>query len=289
MSRYSRWLLLGCLAATALGLFMFFWPVQTTRSRVLVVGCLIFGAIGWPLVMWRRRGIRRAMLALEVIVLVLFFGLPNRPTGRTAALRESYQSQLQRYMGLDYVWGGETEFGVDCSGLVRRAMIRACWSEGLRRMDGGLLRMATDLWLHDCSANAIGDGYRGLTQPVTQSSSLNAADATQFQPGDMAVVADGLHIMVYLGDNSWIEADPIAMKVVKETTPSRSPWFQTHVKVVRWTMLGNLLLSPIHREVTALLTHDLEFILLRLKRFQRLNLRLKGLVGECGQHRVLPF
>jgi hypothetical protein len=56
--------------------------------------------------------------------------------------------------------------------------------------------------------------------------------------GDLAVAAHGLHILAYLGDGRWIQADPNAGKVIIEAVPSKNSWMQGPVKIVRWRVLN---------------------------------------------------
>jgi hypothetical protein len=52
--------------------------------------------------------------------------------------------------------------------------------------------------------------------------------------GDMAVTNGGAHILAYLGDRKWIQADPSANKVIVESIPSNNGWFKRRVNIVRW-------------------------------------------------------
>jgi hypothetical protein len=38
-------------------------------------------------------------------------------------------------------------------------------------------------------------------------------DAQNLRPGDLAVTTSGSHVLAYLDDNRWIEADPDIMRV----------------------------------------------------------------------------
>jgi len=57
------------------------------------------------------------------------------------------------------------------------------------------------------------------------------------KPGDLAVTADGIHIMAYLGNRIWIEADPNMHKVIEVAVPTSNQWFNTPVVFVRWKWL----------------------------------------------------
>jgi len=119
---------------------------------------------------------------------------------------------------------------------VRAGMMDACLKEGMRTWDGGLVRRALDLWWHDESAKALGEGYRDYTTPVTAAPSLNELDVSKVQAGDLAVAARGLHILAYLGDGRWIQADPNVGEVIVEKVPSKNSWMQGPVKIVRWSV-----------------------------------------------------
>ena len=73
---------------------------------------------------------------------------------------------------------------------------------------------------------------------ITTCPLLNALDHSLILPGDLAVTEDGTHIMAYLGDKTWIAADPIQEKVTKFKIPEKTnAYFSTPMKIVRWTIL----------------------------------------------------
>ena len=116
-------------------------------------------------------------------------------------------------------------------------MMDAAFLEGLKHLDGSLLRFSADLWWHDCSAEALGDGHRGYTMSLRHEPSLNSIDPATLQPGDLAITGGGSHILAHLGGGCWIQADPTVGKVTTETAPSRNGWFQGKVHLVRWTLV----------------------------------------------------
>jgi hypothetical protein len=62
-----------------------------------------------------------------------------------------------------------------------------------------------------------------------------ANDANEFQP---RLTADGIHVLGYIGENTWIEADPGIHKVIKVKTPADDNiWFTVPVSVMRWRQL----------------------------------------------------
>lgn len=234
-SRRLFWLLaLASFLATA------FYPVAT---RWIHLGELVLFALVWfglIALCWHRIFIRWLLLALTLVALGLF-ALPARTPPTVDTLRSDYVTGLRRYEGVRYFWGGENIRGIDCSGLVRCGLIDALFLRGLRNLDGRLLREAVQLWWHDTSADTLRKPDNGLTHPVLATPSLVTLDHSQLQPGDLAVTNNGLHILAYVGNHRWIEADPEFGSVVEITVTSteaaNSTWFKTPVRVVRWNPL----------------------------------------------------
>ncbi|WP_127126470.1 C40 family peptidase [Georgenia sp. SYP-B2076] len=99
-------------------------------------------------------------------------------SGTGAALVES----ASKYLGVPYVWGGESASGMDCSGLVQRAL--------------------ADI---------------GVSVPRTARAQMTVGTAVpslaQAQPGDLIVTRGGAHIGIYLGDNKILHAPRPGEKV----------------------------------------------------------------------------
>ncbi len=183
-----------------------------------------------------RKPLALAGLALG-LALATFALLPGRPLP-PGVLRAEYVAQLAPYEGVRYRWGGENRFGIDCSGLVRRALVRAHLKLAFTQPNPSSLRTALDLWWHDCSARALRDSYRGFTIPLLQSPSILSLDPAILMPGDLAVTSDGIHVLAYLGDRRWIEADPSAGRVLVVSTPTDNPWFGVPVTILSWKGMG---------------------------------------------------
>jgi cell wall-associated NlpC family hydrolase len=149
-------------------------------------------------------------------------------------LAADYSRALRCFRGVRYVWGGESFLGIDCSGLVRKGLIWGRLMHGLRTVNGRPVRNAIDLWWHDCSALALRDGYRGWTAELFRHKNIEDADHSLLKPGDLAVTDDGVHIMAYLGNHRWIEADPDAKKVIEVVLPTDNHWFKVPVVFIRW-------------------------------------------------------
>ena len=105
-------------------------------------------------------------------------------------------------------------------------------------MNPSFTRFALSLWWHDASAKALGQEYRQLTKHLLAATNLNELDYSKVNPGDIAVTVSGVHVMAYLGNRQWIEADPDIGKVVIVHVPERTnPWFQETFKILRWREL----------------------------------------------------
>ena len=54
----------------------------------------------------------------------------------------------------------------------------------------------------------------------------------------MAVTKGGAHVLVYLGNGEWMEADPSLNKVVIIHPPTANAWFDMPVQLVQWSQLA---------------------------------------------------
>lgn len=228
--KFSR----GLLAAIALGLAL--WnPVNDTFNRVL----LLAGTLGlWITTLervWNRGFLRWLWLSLPLAVAICFL-LPGQTA--TGSLQQRYADQLRSFEKVPYRWGGESPRGIDCSGLPRRALRQAMRREGLSNGDGSLLRMAFQQWWQDASAENLSVGIRDLTRPLGVSGKIAALDTQSLRPGDLAITWGGVHLIVFLGDDLWIQADPGQGKVaIEHAQRDSNPWFVKEVTLHRWRCL----------------------------------------------------
>jgi len=234
----SRFQKLGIAAWVLLALALFavaLWPIRFGALRVCIVAAILFlGALGlW--IGWKIRPIR--ILCFAVLFGAAFFFLAPGRSENTPALRESYVRSLQEYEGATYVWGGETARGLDCSGLVRRGLVDANRRRGLESANPALVRAAFDLWFFDASAKSLGEGDRNRTVFLFDAPNLNSIDPAKLRRGDIAVTQNGVHTLAYIGDQTWIEADPNAWKVISVRAPSKNAWFAMPMKIMRWRQL----------------------------------------------------
>lgn len=153
-----------------------------------------------------RTAIRFSLLGFTLLVGALLIG-PASTNAQPAAMRKKYVDGLRRYEGATYVWGGEGFTGIDCSGLIRRGLIDSQFVFGVQTRDSGLVRRALSLWWNDCSAKALSEMHQGLTVHQFDAPNIKGLDHTKLLPGDLAVTQGGVHILAYLGEERWIEAD----------------------------------------------------------------------------------
>ncbi len=229
------------LRGVALGLWVFLfpllmalwlWPVKTQFLRW---GCclVLFGVIIGSLFFASRHRVLLLSLTGGFVLVGGFLLFPGRPA--FSGLRQEDAEALLRYEGVPYVWGGESSFGMDCSGLARKGFQDALFQKGIRTFNPSLVREAIDLWWNDSTAREMANGYGGRTRGVTKCASLLALEPDLLEPGDMAVTSSGIHIMIYLGDNRWIGADPGEGRVTVFSVPETSSgWFSTPMNIVRW-------------------------------------------------------
>ena len=227
--------------------WVFLWPIMVglvlypvsnafLRAISIVIGFLLVSGILF--FYWRYRWLRFSTLSLVGIV-AIFLALPGR-SAPPKQLRQGYLNALENYSGTRYIWGGQGRLGIDCSGLVRGGLINALYAQSLTSCNPAAARQAIRLWWNDCSARALGEEYQNFTRHLFDSSALNQLDHERLQPGDIAVTDDGLHVLAYLGNQVWIQAEPSLKQVVKLQAPSTNEWFQTPVKLMRWKALDSI-------------------------------------------------
>ncbi len=218
-----------------LTLLLWAYPVAYRVTRLLFVSGIALSWVGILLLWWRKKIVLITWVLITALLLMLVL-LPGRPV-RAEELAHDYCSGLKLFRGARYIWGGEGLLGIDCSGLVRQGLIWGQVSYGIRRLNGQLIRDALWLWWNDCSARDLCNGAGGMTHECFRADSMLSADYTRLRPGDLAVTADGVHVLAYLGNRTWIEADPALNKVVEIVLPTDNPWFKIPIVFVRWKWL----------------------------------------------------
>ncbi|MEY2576557.1 MAG: hypothetical protein QOF80_2044 [Verrucomicrobiota bacterium] len=227
--------------AGVLGL-MILLPWRTSLIRLGLLGMWVLVLMSLVSLLWRWK-VWRFLLLLMLAFSGAFVLLPGRSPTDTLGLRQRFVRRLETYEGVRYVYGGENHRGIDCSGLVRAAMVRALVDEGIFSLDPALLRAAFTLWWRDTNALQLGKGGRESTLPIGDGLPMAMRASQNLLPGDLAVTTTGSHVLAYLGDQRWIEADPDVggVHIVDLNT---SPIAGQEVLLVTWRWLRRAVISP---------------------------------------------
>jgi hypothetical protein len=221
-------------SAGALGLLIIV-PYRTSLVRLILIALWVLVGFSLLILLWRRKG-WRTLLLLVMASFSAFVLSPGRTRTDAPRLRQRFVRLLETYDGVWYVYGGENHRGIDCSGLVRAAMVRALVDEGISSTDPALLRAAFTLWWRDTNALQLGKGGRGLTLPIGDGLPMPMRSAPNLRPGDLAVTTSGSHVLAALDDHRWIEADPDVGRV-HIVDLNTSPIAGQEVLLVTWYWL----------------------------------------------------
>ncbi|BCM92561.1 hypothetical protein IAD21_04443 [Abditibacteriota bacterium] len=217
--------------------WVIYTPIPFTALKVAAVASALLLFVGVGLAFKPGK-----WLCLGVSIPLLLCALWPASKPDSSQLRAHYLAALVAYQGTPYVWGGENGRGLDCSGLMRRAMIDALISQGWHDHNPALWREATSVWWHDCSASAMKSGYNGYIEPLFPAKNLNALDTTRLRGGDLAITQSGVHVLAFVGGKTWIQADPNLAnggdKVIQTTAPTKNGWFTQRVQICRWKNLS---------------------------------------------------
>lgn len=117
-----------------------------------------------------------AALGIDATQLAALTGTSSATS--STATGQALVAAAEKYLGVPYVWGGESldEGGLDCSGLVLRAM--------------------TDL------------GVEGIPRTAREQMTVGTAvgSLAEALPGDLLVFGGGTHIGIYVGNGQMIDA-----------------------------------------------------------------------------------
>jgi len=212
-------------------LLLYAYPINNFLFRTsFLVSIFLFFFCLW-VVLWKRK----LLFWIVAITLFSYWSILVfwSKSEKSTLVQHEYLQQIASFEWTRYVWWGENIIGIDCSGLPRKSRILAHRNIGFREFDGKHLMKALSLWWNDTSAGKLLTDTL-ITEQVTSGKSINSLDIKSILPGDFAVTTDGIHVLVYLGKSTWIEADPNAWKVIKVSVPSKNYWFWVPVMVKRW-------------------------------------------------------
>jgi len=222
--------------AVLVGLMLY--PISTRTLRMAELAGLVFFWAVLLLLIWKIRPARLAWMLVTAMA-AWFLLWPSSPPANQDRLRTLYLERLQAYINTPYVWGGEGILGIDCSGVVRKALVEALFIQGVRELNPASFRAACRLWWNDSTAAEMGKTSAGQTIFVREFRDVREAKPGEILPGDLAVTSSGIHVLAYLGDGRWINADPGAEKVCAiESSVSGPSWLDVPMKIVRWKWLA---------------------------------------------------
>jgi len=212
-------------------------PINSRICRVMLLVALAAAAITTLLFVWRSRPLRFSLLLLCVLAPLPFL-FPARPIDQ-AALHSAYVARLGGFQGVRYVWGGEGRLGIDCSGLPRKALREAMLLQGLKTANGTLVRGWAFHWWNDASARALAGEHLEYVHPLGISGTIRKIAYDNLESGDLAITKDGVHVLVYYGNNQWIQAEPgLGKVVVLDGRTDPIYWFDAPVALYRWHVFG---------------------------------------------------
>jgi len=211
-TKIPRLIVIGSLALLA---FIVINPEHRRLYNYLfIAGLLTFG--GGLLFSFKNKKAQLAILLFFSLIALPFF-FPSKSIN-SKAISQSYLSKLTSYKDSTYFWGGEAKLGIDCSGLPRKAYRLALLQYGITHFNGRATRLYLEHWWFDTSAQALSESYRDFTKPLPVTGKISQLDNPNLQAGDIAITANKMHALVYLGYNNWIQAEPGAGKVIIRKT-----------------------------------------------------------------------
>ncbi len=224
-------------SVVGLGL-LFLNPVQSKLLNLAFLACLMGIWTGFARLVWKHKLGRLVALALPSFALIPLILPASEIHGEE--LRFDSVRRLAAYEGVKYRWGGESGRGIDCSGLPRRALRDALLEYGIKHFNGTAFRVYLEHWWFDASAKALGEGYRRYTANLGTTGTIEQMDFGGLSPGDLAVPTDGVHVLVYAGDDQWIQADPgLGVVATLDGRLDDSEWFRLPVTTHRWQLFLN--------------------------------------------------
>jgi hypothetical protein len=238
MKRNLRRLILLLTLGSVVALVLLNLDPVSTRAHRLVILCSLAGVCFGPLLLlWRYQAARVVFIALPILLLAPFL-LPGKDIERKP-LRDDYLKRIVSYEDIGYHWGGESRRGIDCSGLPRKALRDSLFSQGLRTRNGRCTRLFLKHWWNDASAKALAEAYLDYAVPTGEKGTIVTMGYDSLEPGDLAVTEDRRHVLIFLGEENWIQADPAANRVTMTNgRTGDSGWFGVPVTMHRWSVLA---------------------------------------------------
>ena len=210
------------------------YPVSSIITKLFFCLGVILSAITFIFLLDQRKISLTLFYACSLVSMC--FLLANRPFSATR-LQQNYLHSLKNSEGITYVWGGENFLGIDCSGLPRRSIMNALFKESFLSFSSQAFLKALDIWIFDSSAKALNEGYHNQTRYITSFNSIKHI-SPKLSKGDLAVTQDCVHLLVYLGNDMWIQADPVHGSVHRGSPfEEQNVWYDEPVNIIRWGVL----------------------------------------------------
>ncbi len=153
------------IAAAIVGAALLVCPVRTTILRAGIVGTAVAAVAAGRVILSQRMRRVLDIAAGAAVVWIVATAEPAPPSP------QRFVEALRTYEGTTYVWGGETARGIDCSGLIRAALIDTQIRAG---RPGAALR----LWWRDVAARDLGAAHPWLFGGPERRESIAAAGAS---------------------------------------------------------------------------------------------------------------
>jgi len=153
-------------------------------------------------------------------------------------LNELYMKELKSFDKVNYFWGGESSNGIDCSGLPRRSLRNAYLKYAIKNLNGKAIFLFMENWWYDSSALALMKNYRKYVVDKKISGTIKTISYKNLKPGDLAITKSGLHVIVYFGNNLWIQADPDKkIVIIQNGKTDKNMWFYQQINIFRWKQM----------------------------------------------------
>lgn len=220
---------LACVAGGAALIAALSFVVVNNGVRALALGGVLALCAGVVVAATRVRALVVVVVAAVAAVVV---ACADDVDVDAAALDVALRDQALTFVDVPYVWGGEHDDGIDCSGLPRVARRRAALRFAWTHRDPALLRLAVVDWFVDVPAKGMLAG-RGTVE-VARARRTRDLPASARTPGTLIATADGQHMMVMVDATHVVEADPLPDRVVVLDVDDTNPWLAKPVVALRY-------------------------------------------------------
>ena len=170
----------------------------------------------------------KALALITTILTCVIFLTSGTVVRSVRSLPEQYVSALKGRLGMRYAAAGDSG-GISCSALVRQALLETTIDAETRQTVKRL----------QCLSGELLRGCGGQLSLVQTAENLHQINYEQMQPGDVAILGDGIHSLAFLKERQWIHSDQVVGQVIilDESTGSGG-WFFYPVTVMRWNALS---------------------------------------------------